>query len=96
MIVFVIKNPDTTKLMIQFLAKIQDKKLHLQSVRPSSVQKVVCCSSLRIINQIPPHILQLRENKMAFKNSKKKFIKNALYSIREFRSGNHYEEQFKF
>ena len=42
-------------------------------------------------------MLQLHDNTMAFKNTLKIFItKNAFYSINEFMSGNHYEEQFKF
>jgi len=42
-------------------------------------------------------MLQLHGNTMAFKNTLKKIIiKNAFYSINEFMSGNHYEEQFKF
>jgi len=41
-------------------------------------------------------MVQLHENTMAFKNPLKNSYKNACYSVSEFMSGNHYEEQFKF
>ena len=62
--------------MIQFIAKIQDKKkqLHLQSVSLPSVQKGGCYYSIRIFNKLRPHNVKLCENKMAFKTTIKKFL----------------------
>ena len=80
----VIKILTSSKLMFQLKRKDmrQINQLHLQSVRLPSVQKQVCHSSLRIFNKLPPHIVQLCENTMAFKNTLNKFlIKNAFHSM---------------
>ena len=86
---FGIKNPDKyqTNVSIQSKDTRQKIQLHLQSLRLSSIQKNVCYSSIRIFNKLPPHIVQLRENTMAFKNTLKKFLKNAVYSINDFLLG---------
>jgi len=88
---FVIKNPDKyeTNVSIQSKDMRQKIQLHLQSLRQSSIQKSVCYSSIRIFNKLPPHIVELRENKQyAFQEHSKKLLKNAVYSINDFMSGN--------
>jgi len=55
-------------------------QLNLPLVRLSSIQNGVCYSSIRIFNKLPPHIVQLCENTMAFNNTLKIYHKNAFYS----------------
>jgi len=84
---FVIKSPDN-KLMFQYIAKIWDKSTNFIYNQWDYLQ------FKRIFNKLPPHIVQLRENTTAFKNTLNKFlIKNAFHSMNL--SGNHYEELFK-
>ena len=96
---FVIKIPDKCQTNISINNKdVRQKKnqLHLQSDRLSSVQKDFYYSSTRLFDKLPPRIVILYGNTMALKNSKNISHKNAFYSINEFMSGIHYDEQFKF
>jgi hypothetical protein len=97
MMVFAIKNPDNyqTNDSLQSKDTRQKNQLHVQFVRLSSVQKGVCSSSIKIFNKLPPHIVQLHEMQWPSRTLNKSH-KNALYSICEFLSGNHYDKQFKF
>jgi hypothetical protein len=71
---FVIKNPDKYQTTVSIQSKDMRQKiqLHLQSERQTSIQKSVCYSSIGVCNKLPPHIVQLRENTVAFKNTLKK------------------------
>jgi hypothetical protein len=96
---FCIKNPDKyqTNDSIHSKDTIHIKPTSL-TISKSIFSPKGCLLFLnRIFNKHPPHVVQLRENTIAFKNSLKKvLIKNACYSVSEFMSGNYYEENFKF
>jgi hypothetical protein len=51
----------------------QNNELNLKSAKLSSVQKGVCCSSIRLFDKLPPHIVKLLENTMTFKDTPNKF-----------------------
>jgi hypothetical protein len=55
--------------MLQFTAKTRDKKVNF--TRLASIKNGACYSSVRIFNKLPPQIVQLRDDKLAFRNIKK-------------------------
>jgi len=65
-------------------------KVHIPSVRLSSLQTVVYCSSVNIFNRLPQNIFKFCNNVNAFKNFLRDcLVKNAFYSIEEFFSPGH-------
>jgi len=79
----VIKNLSKYRTNVSIIPKAWQKKnqLHLPSVRPSSIQNGVCYTSTRIFNTLPPHIVQLRENTMAFNNTLKIYHKKCILFV---------------
>ena len=68
----------------------QQNKLHIPSVRLSSIQRGVCYSSVKIFNQLPQNIFKYCNNVHAFKTLLRDYlVKNAFYSIEEFLSAGH-------
>jgi len=68
----------------------QQNKLHIPSVRLSSIQRGVCCSSVTIFNQLPHNIFEYYNNLLTFKTLLRAYhAKNAFYSIEEFLSPCH-------
>jgi len=68
----------------------QQNKLHIPSVRLSSIQRDVCSLSVKIFNQLPQNILKDCNNVHAFKTLLRDYlVKNAFYSIEEFLSAGH-------
>jgi len=65
----------------------QQNKLHIPSVRLSSIQRVVCYSTVKIFNQLPQNILKFCNNIHNFKTLLRDcFVKNVFYAIEEFLS----------
>ena len=68
----------------------QQNKLHIPLVRLSSIRRDICCSSVKIFNQLPQNILKYFNNIHTFKTLLRDYlVKNAFYSIEEFLSAGH-------
>jgi len=68
----------------------QQNKLHIPSVRLSSIQGGVYCSSVKIFNELPQNIFKYCNNIHTFKTLLRDYlVKNAFYSIEEFLSAGH-------
>jgi hypothetical protein len=68
----------------------QQDKLHVPSVRFSSIQKGVCYSSIKIFNQLPQSISRFHNNVHIFKTKLRNFlVTNAFCSIEEFITTNY-------
>jgi len=68
----------------------QQNKLHIPSVRLTSIQRGVCSSSVKIFNQLPQNIFKYCNNTHTFKTLLREYlVKNAFYSIEEFLSAGH-------
>jgi len=68
----------------------QQNKLHIPSVRLSTLQRDVYYSSVKIFNQLPQTILKFCNNVHIFRTLLKDYlVKNAFYSIEEFLSAGH-------
>jgi hypothetical protein len=68
----------------------QQNKLHIRSVRHSSIQRGVCYSSVKIISQLPQNIFKYCNDIHAFKTLLRDYLaNNAFYSIKEFLSAGH-------
>jgi len=68
----------------------QQNKLHLTSVRLSSIQRGVCYSFVKIFNQLPQNIFKYCSNIHTFKTLLRDYlVKNVFYSIEEFLSAGH-------
>ena len=65
----------------------QQNKLHIPSVRLSSIQRGVYCSSVKIFDQLPQNIFKFCNNIHTFKTLLGDcLVKNTFYSIEEFLS----------
>jgi hypothetical protein len=65
----------------------QQNKLHVLSVRSSTIQRGVYYSFVKIFNYPPPNILNLHNNIPIFRTMLRNYlVKNAFYSIDEFPS----------
>jgi hypothetical protein len=65
-------------------------KLHIPSVRLSSIQTDVYYTSVKIFNQLPQNIFKFHNNIHTFKTLLTDYlVKNAFYSIDEFLSTGH-------
>jgi hypothetical protein len=87
MMMFVVKNRNIyqTNNFIHNINTRQQEKLHVSSVRLSSIQRGVHYSSIRIYNNQPQSIYILKDNVNIFKQRSKNFlISNAFYSIDEY------------
>jgi hypothetical protein len=68
----------------------QQNKLHIPSVRLSSVHRGACYSSVKIFNQLPQNIFKYCKNIHTFKTLLRDYlVKNAFYSNEEFLSAGH-------
>jgi hypothetical protein len=68
----------------------QVEKLHVSSVRLSSIQRGVLYSSIMVYNDLPQNIKITSDNVKIFKRTLKNFlISNAFYSIVEYISAKH-------
>ena len=68
----------------------QQNKLHILSVRLSSIQRGVCYSSVKIISQLPQNIFRYYNNIHTFKTLLRDYLaNNAFYSIEDFLSAGH-------
>jgi len=68
----------------------QQNKLHIPSVRLSSVHRGVYYSSVKIFNQLPQNIFKYCKNIHTFKTLLRDYlVKNAFYSNEEFLSAGH-------
>ena len=65
----------------------QQNKLHILSVRLSSIQRGVCYSSVKMISELPQNIFKYCNNIHTFKTLLRDCLaNNAFYSIEEFLS----------
>jgi hypothetical protein len=86
---FVVKNPNIyqTNSSVHGRNTKQQNKLHVPSVRSSSIQRDVFYSSVKIFNQLLKNISELHNNIHIFKTLiRNSLVKNAFYSIEEFLS----------
>jgi len=68
----------------------QQNKLHISSVRLSSMQRVVYYSSVKIFNQLPQNILKFCYNVHIFKTLLREcLVKIAFYFIAYFLAADH-------
>jgi hypothetical protein len=68
----------------------QQNKLHIPSVRLSSIQRGVYYSSVKIFDHLPQNIFKYYYNTHIFKTLLRDYpVKNAFYSIEEFLSAGH-------
>jgi peroxiredoxin len=89
---FVVKSPNIyqTNNSVHSLNTRQQDKLHVPSVRFSSIQKGVCYLSVKIFNQLPQSISKFHSSVHIFKTRTRNFLAtNAFYSIEEFISTIH-------
>jgi hypothetical protein len=79
LIMFIIKNPDKyqTNASIHSKDTRQKNQLRLYTVRLASIQNGACHSSVEIFSKLPPQIVQLRDDTIAFRNIKKNLIKRS-------------------
>jgi hypothetical protein len=92
LMLFVVKNPNIyqTNNSIHNLKTRQQAKLHVSSVRLSSIQKGVHYSSVKIFNHLPQSISKFHNNVHIFKTRLRNFlITNAFYSTDEYISTKH-------
>jgi hypothetical protein len=84
LMLFAVKNLNIyqTNSSVQDMNTRQHNKLHIPSVRLSSIQRGVCCSSVKIFNQPPQNIFR-------YCNNIRLPCKNAFYFIEEFPSADH-------
>jgi len=81
---FAVKNLhiDQTNSYVHGMNKRQHTKLHIPSVRLSSIQRGVHYSSVKIFNQLPQNIFKYCNNIHTFKTLLRDYlVKNAFYSI---------------
>ena len=91
LMLFVVKNPNIyqTNNSIHNL-KMRHDKLHVSSIRLSSIQKGVHYSSVKIFNHLPQSISKFHNNVHIFKTRLRNFlITSAFYSIDEYISTKH-------
>jgi hypothetical protein len=91
LMLFVVKNPNIyqTNNSMHNLNTRQQDRLHVLSVRFSSIQKGVYYSSIKILNQLPQSIPTFHSNVHIFRTKLKNcLLTNAFYSIEEFISTN--------
>jgi hypothetical protein len=84
---FAIKNRNVyqTNSFVHGTNTRQQNKLHIPSVRLSSIQRDVNYSSVKIFNQLPQNIFKYCNNIHTFKTLLRDYlVKNAFYSIKEF------------
>jgi hypothetical protein len=89
LMLFVVKNPKTypTNTSVHGRNTRQQNKLHVPSVRSSTIQRGVYYSSVEIFNHLPQNISKLHNNIHIFKTMlRNHLVKNASYSIDEFLS----------
>jgi hypothetical protein len=88
-LMFVIKNPKIYQMNTSVHGRNarQENKLHIPSVRSSTIQRCVYYSSINVYNHLPQNISKLHNNVHIFKTMLKDYlVKNAFYSIHEFLS----------
>ena len=89
LMLFVVKNPKIyqTNTSVHGRNTRQQNKLHVPSVRSSTIQRGVYYSSVKIFNHLPQNISKLHNNIHIFKTMLRNYlVKNAFYSIDEFLS----------
>ena len=89
LMLFAVKNLNIyqTNVSVHGVNTRQQNKLHIPSVRLSSLQSAVCYSSAKIFKQLPQNILKFHNNIHIFKTLLRDYLfKNAFYSIVEFLS----------
>lgn len=87
MILFVIKNYNMYQANdnIHQISTRWHNRLHVSSVRLSSIQKGVHFTSIRIFNNLPQNIYILKDNINIFKQRLKDFLASkAFYSVGEY------------
>jgi hypothetical protein len=68
----------------------QQSKLHIPSVRLSSIQRGIYYSSVKIFNQLPQYVVKYYTKIHNFKNFLRDYlVQNYFYSIEEFLSAGH-------
>jgi hypothetical protein len=89
LMLFVVKNPKIyqTNISVHGRNSRQQDKLHVPSVRSSTIQRGVYYSSVKIFNHLPQNISKLHNNIHIFKTMFRNYlVKNAFYSIDVFLS----------
>ena len=72
-----------TNFSVHGINTMQQNKAHIPSVRLSSIQKVVCYSSVKIFNQLPQNTSKYCNNTHTFKTSLTDYIvKNSFIPLR--------------
>jgi len=92
LILFAVKNLNIyqTNCSVHGMNTRQHNKLHVPSVRLSSIQRGVRCSSVKIFNQLPQNLFKFCNNIHTLKTLLGDcFVKNAFCSIEEFLSAAH-------
>jgi hypothetical protein len=89
LMLFVAKNPKNyqTNTSVHGRNTRQPDKLHVPSVRSSTIQRGVYYSCDKIFNHLPQNISKLHNNIHIFKTMLRNYlVKNAFYSVDEFLS----------
>jgi hypothetical protein len=83
---FVINNPYLeTNLSLHVIDTRQKNQLHKPLIRFSSIQKGVVCCAINVFNKLPLCVIQLKQNKVQFKNALKKcLVMHTFYTVEEF------------
>ena len=92
LMLFAIKNLNIyqTNSFVHGMNTKQQNKLHIPLVRPTSIQRYVYYSSVKIFNQLPQNIFKFCNNIQTSKTLLRDyFAENASYSIEEFLSAGH-------
>jgi hypothetical protein len=87
LMLFVIKNSkiDQNNTSVHGRNTRQENKLHVPSVRSSTIQRGVYYSSIKVFNHLLQNISKLHNNIQIFKTMLRNYlVKNAFYSIDEF------------
>jgi hypothetical protein len=87
LMLFVIKNRKIyqTNTSVHGRNTRQQNKLHVPSVRSSTIQRAVYYSSIKVFNHLPQNISELHNNVHIFKTMLRNYlVKNAFYSSDEF------------
>ena len=92
LMLFAVKNLNIyqTNFSVHGINTRQENKLPIPSVRHSSIQGGVYCSSVKIFNQLPQNTFIFCNNIHTFKTLLRDYlVKNVFYSIVEFLSAGH-------
>jgi hypothetical protein len=89
---FSVKNSDIypTNSSVHVMNTRQQNKLHIPSVRLSSIQRGYYYPSVKIFDQLPQNIFKYCNNIHTFKTLLRDYCaKNTFYSVEEFLSAGH-------